>query len=147
MMRAVPELKMDIAALETFMEREFPQAGRVATSIERLEPNAIRVRLPFHHDYLRPGGTLSGPTLMGLADRATYLLVLAMIGPVALAVTTSLNINFLSKPEPRDLVADARLLKLGRRLAVAEVTMRSEGADTIVAHATVTYSIPPRAAS
>jgi uncharacterized protein (TIGR00369 family) len=147
MMRPVPQLKMDIAALETFMEREFPQAGRVATSIERLEPNAIRVRLPFHDDYLRPGGTLSGPTLMGLADRATYLLVLAMIGPVALAVTTSLNINFLSKPVPRDLIADARLLKLGRRLAVAEVTMRSEGADTIVAHATVTYSIPPREAS
>lgn len=146
MMRAVPELMMDIAALETFMEREFPQAGRVATSIERLEPNAIRVRLPYHDDYLRPGGTLSGPTLMGLADRATYLLVLAMIGPVALAVTTSLNINFLSKPEPRDVIADARLLKLGRRLAVSEVTMRSEGQDTIVAHATVTYSIPPRTA-
>jgi uncharacterized protein (TIGR00369 family) len=146
-MRATPELKMDIAALEAFMEREFPQAGRSATSIEQLEPNAIRVRLPFHHDYLRPGGTLSGPTLMGLADRATYLLVLAMIGPVALAVTTSLNINFLSKPNPRDLIADARLLKLGRRLAVAEVTMRSDGEDTIVAHATVTYSIPPREAS
>jgi uncharacterized protein (TIGR00369 family) len=146
MMRAVPELMMDIAALETFMEREFPQAGRVATSIERLEPNAIRVRLAYHDDYLRPGGTLSGPTLMGLADRATYLLVLAMIGPVALAVTTSLNINFLSKPDPRDVIADARLLKLGRRLAVSEVTMRSEGEDTIVAHATVTYSIPPRAA-
>src|SRR5690349_861156 len=144
MMRAVPELKMDIAALETFMEREFPQAGRAATSIERLQPSAIRVRLPFHEDYLRPGGTLSGPTLMGLADRATYLLILARIGPVALAVTTSLNINFLSKPAARDLIADGRLLKLGKRLAVAEVTLRSEGEDAIVAHATVTYSIPPR---
>ena len=113
------------------------------TRIERLEQSAIRVRLPFHADHLRPGGTLSGPTLMGLADRATYLLVLAMIGPVALAVTTSLNINFLSKPQPRDLIADARLLKLGRRLAVAEVTLRSDGDETVVAHATVTYSIPP----
>jgi uncharacterized protein (TIGR00369 family) len=138
------QLKMDIAALDAFMAREFPQAARVATRIERLEPNQIRVRLPFHEDFLRPGGTLSGPTLMGLADRATYLLVLAMIGPVALAVTTSLNIHFLSKPEPRDLIADAQLLKLGRRLAVAEVAMRSEGNETVVAQATVTYSIPPR---
>ena len=142
--RAMPELKLDIAALDAFMAREFPQAGRVATQIERLEPNAIHVRLPFHEDFLRPGGTLSGPTLMGLADRATYLLVLAMVGPVALAVTTSLNINFLSKPEARDLIAVAHLLKLGKRLAVAEVTMRSEGSETVVAHATVTYSIPPR---
>lgn len=141
---SMPDLKLDIAGLDAFMAREFPQAAKVATRIERLAPNEIRVRLPFHEDLLRPGGTLSGPALMGLADRATYLLVLAMIGPVALAVTTSLNINFLSKPEPRDLIADAHLLKLGRRLAVAEVTMRSEGKDTVVAHATVTYSIPPR---
>jgi len=81
---------------------------------------------------------------MGLADRATYLLILARIGPVALAVTTSLNINFLAKPAACDLIADGRLLKLGKRLAVAEVTLRSDGEETIVAHATVTYSIPPR---
>jgi uncharacterized protein (TIGR00369 family) len=138
------ELKMTIADLEAFMEREFPQAARIDSVIERLAPGEIRIRLPFHADHLRPGGTLSGPTLMGLSDRATYLLVLSMIGPVALAVTTSLNINFLSKPAARDLLADARLLKLGKRLAIAEVTMRSAGEDTIVAHATVTYSIPPR---
>jgi uncharacterized protein (TIGR00369 family) len=138
------KLKMNIAELEAFMAREFPQAAQVDTAIEHLAPGEIRIRLPFHHDHLRPGGTLSGPTLMGLSDRATYLLVLSMIGPVALAVTTSLNINFLSKPAARDLLADARLLKLGKRLAVAEVTMRSDGDDTIVAHATVTYSIPPR---
>jgi uncharacterized protein (TIGR00369 family) len=144
MLRPMPELKLDIAGLDAFMAREFPEAARVATTVEHLEPNRIRVRLPYSQDYLRPGGTLSGPTQMGLADRATYLLVLAMIGPVALAVTTHLNIHFLAKPEPRDLIADARLLKLGRRLAVAEVTLHSDGADTIVAHATVTYSIPPR---
>jgi uncharacterized protein (TIGR00369 family) len=143
-MHGMAELKMNIADLEAFMAREFPQAARVDTTIERLAPGEIRVRLPFHDDHLRPGGTLSGPSLMGLSDRATYLLVLSMIGPVALAVTTSLNINFLSKPAARDLLADARLLKLGKRLAVAEVTMRSEGDATIVAHATVTYSIPPR---
>jgi len=135
---------MDVAALDAFMAKEFPQASRVATVIESLAPRAIRLRLPFHEDQLRPGGTLSGPTLMALADRATYLMVLSMLGPVALAVTTSLNINFLSKPGPRDLVAEGALLKLGKRLAVAEVTMRSDGDPTIVAHATVTYSIPPR---
>jgi uncharacterized protein (TIGR00369 family) len=140
----MPELKMDIADLDAFMAREFPQAARSGTRVERLTVDEIRVRLPFHEDYLRPGGTLSGPTLMGLADRATYLLILARIGPVALAVTTGLNINFLAKPAARDLIAEGRLLKLGKRLAVAEVTMRSDGEEAIVAHATVTYSIPPR---
>jgi uncharacterized protein (TIGR00369 family) len=135
---------MDIDALEAFMDREFPQAGRVTTIIEHLQPHEIRLRLPFHEDQLRPGGTLSGPTLMTLADRATYLMILSMIGPVALAVTTNLNINFLSKPGPRDLLADGRLLKLGKRLAVAEVSFRSDDDPTIVAHATVTYSIPPQ---
>jgi uncharacterized protein (TIGR00369 family) len=140
----MPELKMDIADLDAFIAREFPQAARTGSCVERLTLHEIRVRLPFHEDYLRPGGTLSGPTLMGLADRATYLLILARIGPVALAVTTSLNINFLAKPAARDLIAEGRLLKLGKRLAVAEVTMRSDGEEAIVAHATVTYSIPPR---
>lgn len=134
---------MDIAALDAFMEREFPQAARVESPIDALEPGAITVRLPHHADHLRPGGTISGPTMMALADRATYLLVLAMIGPVALAVTTNLNINFLAKPSPADLLAHARLLKLGKRLAVAEVSMHSDGDETLVAHATVTYSIPP----
>jgi uncharacterized protein (TIGR00369 family) len=143
-MPSMAELKMNIADLDAFMAREFPEAARVETAIERLAYGEIRIRLPFHRDHLRPGGTISGPTLMGLSDRAAYLLVLSMIGPVALAVTTNLNINFLSKPAARDLFADARVLKLGKRLAVVEVTMRSDGEDTIVAHATVTYSIPPR---
>jgi uncharacterized protein (TIGR00369 family) len=142
----VKALQMDIAELQAFMAHEFPQAARVAARIEDLRPGAIRLRLPFHDDQLRPGGTLSGPTLMTLADRATYLLVLSLIGPVALAVTTNLNINFLSKPGPKDLLADAQLLKLGKRLAVAEVKLRSDGDDTVVAHATVTYSIPPPSA-
>lgn len=81
---------------------------------------------------------------MTLADTAMYVLVLAQIGPVALAVTTNLNINFLRKPAQRDVIATARLLKLGSRLAVGEVMMFSEGADEPVAHATLTYSIPPR---
>ena len=126
-----------------FLATEFPQAARFPTAIESLAPRAIRLRLSYHEDQLRPGGTLSGPTLMALADRATYLMVLSMVGPVVLAVTTSLNINFLSKPGPRDLVADGTLLKLGKRLAVGEVTIRSDGDGESVAHVTATYSIPP----
>ena len=91
---------------------------------------------------LRPGGTVSGPTQMGLADGAAYALILAHIGPVALAVTSSLNIAFLRKPQPADLVADATFLKLGRKLAVVDVRLRSEGSDDPIAQATVTYAIP-----
>ncbi len=92
--------------------------------------------------HLRPGGTVSGPTMFTLADCASYLIVLAHIGKVALAVTTNLNLNFISKPEG-DLVADATLLKLGKRLAVCEISIRSRADNALVAHATATYSIPP----
>jgi uncharacterized protein (TIGR00369 family) len=91
---------------------------------------------------VRPGGTISGPTMMALADFAMYVAVLAAIGPVPLAVTINLNINFLRKPAPRDLVAEARLLKLGKRLAMGEITICSEGQSGPVAHVTSTYSIP-----
>lgn len=138
------ELKMDIAALDAFMAREFPQAGAHPMGIEALEYGKLTLRHGYHADQLRPGGTLSGPTMMAVADRATYLVILAAIGPVALAVTTNLNINFLSKPAQRDLIAHARILKLGKRLAVTQVAIHSEGHEPMVAHATVTYSIPPR---
>ncbi len=93
---------------------------------------------------LRPGGTLSGATMMALADFAMYIAVLSAIGWLPLAVTTNLSINFLKKPAPRDLVAEARLIKLGKRLAVGEIGIRSDGADDLVAHATSTYSLPSR---
>ena len=82
---------------------------------------------------------------MTIADTAMYYLVLVMIGPVALALTTNLNINFLRAPKLGDLIAEAKMLKLGKRLAVGEVTIRSDGSEDVVAHATVTYSIPPDA--
>ncbi len=91
----------------------------------------------------RPGGTLSGPSLMALADCAAYLVIIGQIGPVALAVTTSLHIDFLRKPDLVDVVAVGTLLKLGRQLGVAEVAMFSVGSDAVVAKAQVTYSIPP----
>ena len=93
---------------------------------------------------LRPGGTVAGATLMALGDFAIYVAVLASIGWVPLAVTTSLTINFLRKPAQRDLIAECKLLKLGKRLAVGEVTIRSDGEDEPVAHVTATYSLPPR---
>ncbi len=91
---------------------------------------------------LRPGGTVSGPTMMELADFAMYVAVFSAIGPQPLAVTTNLNINFLRKPAAADLIADAKLMKVGKRLAVGEVIIRSEGQDEPVAHVTSTYSIP-----
>jgi uncharacterized protein (TIGR00369 family) len=102
------------------------------------------VRMDFHERHIRPGGTISGPSMMALADLALYAAILAQIGPVALTVTTSLNFNFLRKPEQRALIGDCRLLKLGRRLAVGEVSIFSEGGADVVCHATGTYSIPDR---
>lgn len=91
---------------------------------------------------LRPGGTISGPTLMGLADGAAYCQILAHTGPVALAVTSSLNMTFLRKPQPADVIGEATFLKLGRKLAVVDVRVRSEGSAALVAQAVVTYAIP-----
>jgi uncharacterized protein (TIGR00369 family) len=112
-------------------------------ALEEVWHGGCRVRRHFDRGSLRPGGTLSGATMMALADFAMYVAVLAAIGWVPLAVTTNLTINFLKKPAPRDLLAEVRLIKLGRRLAVGEVGIRSEGEDDLVAHVTTTYSIPP----
>jgi uncharacterized protein (TIGR00369 family) len=127
-----------------FLDRDFPQLhldGRVFT-IEAVGPMTATMRLAVGERHLRPGGTVSGPSMMALADLAIYAGILANVGPVALAVTTSLNFNFLNKPEPRDLVANCRLLKIGRRLVVGEVTIQGEGSDRVVCHATGTYSLP-----
>jgi len=137
--------KMTVADLEAFYATHFPQIdNRRRFKIEEVRDGSVRIRLLYHDLHLRPGGTISGPALMTLADSAMYSLLLAMIGPVALAVTTNLNINFLRKPAPVDVIAKAEMLKLGQRLAVGSVTMFSDGDDEPVAHATVTYSIPPR---
>jgi uncharacterized protein (TIGR00369 family) len=134
---------MSASELEAFLYSHFPKMDDAGFRVEHVEDMAARVRLFYHERHLRPGGTVSGPALMTLADTAMYMAVLAMIGPIALAVTTNLNIHFLRKPAPADVIAHARLLKLGKRLAVGEVTMYSDGDPEPVAHATVTYSIPP----
>jgi uncharacterized protein (TIGR00369 family) len=135
---------MTVAELEEFLEREFPQIhhGGRTYRLESVGPLTARVRMDYHERHARPGGTVSGPSMMALADLALYVAVLAQIGPVALAVTTNLAFNFLRKPEPRGLVAECRLLKLGRRLATGEVGIRSEGGADLVCHATGTYAIP-----
>ncbi len=129
--------------LAAFMKREFPQSHPERNVYEKVGNDYVRMRRKVDAGDLRPGGTVSGPTMMALADNAMYAVLLSRIGPVALAVTTNLNINFLRKPELTDLVAEARLLKLGRRLAVGEITIFSHGMEAPVAHATITYSIPP----
>jgi len=134
------------AELEARLAAEFPEAFYPGCGLTILEVGhgRGRIRLAPQAKATRPGGTVSGPTLMMLADVAMYVAVLASIGWVPLAVTTNLNINFLKKPSPGALVADCALLKLGKRLAVGSVTIRCEGDEEPVAHATSTYSIPPR---
>jgi uncharacterized protein (TIGR00369 family) len=136
---------MNVEEIEAFLDREFPQIhldGRIY-AVEEVGAGTARMRLKAGPRHIRPGGTLSGPSMMTLADLALYIAILAHIGPVGLAVTTNLNFNFLRRPEPRDLLAECRLLKLGARLAVGEVSLFSEGVPDPVCHATGTYSIPP----
>ena len=128
--------------LRRFIKTEFPQAPAGIT-VDSVDDTTIRIRQKTLDQHLRPGGTVSGPTLMAMVDCGFYLLLLARLGPVALAVTTNLNINFMRKPEPGDLLGEGRLLKLGKALAVGDFTIWNEGQKDPVAHATITYSIPP----
>jgi len=139
-------ISMDVEALSSFLESEFPQvnADGMAFTVTDAGPGFASMRLDPMDRHLRPGGTVSGPTLFALADLTAYVAILAQIGPVALAVTTNLNINFLRKPELGPVDAMARLLKLGKRLAVVDIAMTSAIDGELVAHATSTYSIPPR---
>lgn len=137
-------LAMDKTALHVFLECEFPQVAE-DFHVERLTPAGIIMRMVVADRHLRPGGTVSGPSLFALADVAVYLAILSRIGPRALAVTTNAGIDFLRKPRAGcDLIADARILKQGRVLVVGDVLVRSEGSPDPVARASMTYSIPPR---
>lgn len=131
-----------LEAIREFMETAFPQAPIV---IEAVDDKYALIRHRASEKSLRPGGSISGPMIMTMADTALYIAIFGTIGIVPMAVTTSLNINFLSMPRPdKDLIAECRLLKVGQRLAIGEVSIYSEGKqDAIAAHATGTYSIPP----
>jgi uncharacterized protein (TIGR00369 family) len=130
--------------LHTFLAAEFPQV-KSDFVIEEVRDMGIRVRLKVEERHLRPGGTVSGPTMFSLADVSVYLAILAMIGPKALAVTTNCSIDFMRKPAAgADLIADCTLLKLGRVLAVGDLLIHSDGVEAPVARATLTYSILPK---
>ena len=119
-----------------------PMAEDIDLRIDHLDGDKAVARVPFHGKLVRPGGTLSGPTIMALADAAMYAVVLGRLGRVEMAVTANLNINFLAKPKPVDLVAEARILRVSRRQAVCEVSLYSHGEDELVAHVTGTYALP-----
>jgi uncharacterized protein (TIGR00369 family) len=138
--------KLTVAELERLLRAEFPELFNSENGfvIEDVWLGGCRVRKRFDPGSLRPGGTISGAAMMALADFAMYVAVLGAIGWVPLAVTINLNINFLRKPAACDLLAETRLLKLGKRLAVGDICIHLEGDDDLVAHATSTYSIPVR---
>lgn len=137
--------RITAAAFEELAWQGVPFVGQLGCRIERFAAGDVAIRLPYSDLLLRPGGTICGPALMALADVTLYGLVLSMIGPVESTVTAGLNVHFLSRPAPRDVLAEGRLLKLGRRLAVGVVTMCSEGDRRPICHVTGTYAIPPPA--
>ncbi|MEL6551206.1 MAG: PaaI family thioesterase [Pseudomonadota bacterium] len=135
---------MSIPELHAFLAEVFPQVNH-QFAVEEITEDGIVVRLIVGEEHLRPGGTVSGPSMFGLADVAVYLAVLSRIGPKALAVTTNCSIDFMRKPAAAtDLIATCTLLKLGKALAVGDCLLRSEGMEAPVARASLTYSIPPK---
>jgi uncharacterized protein (TIGR00369 family) len=120
-----------------------PFVAQLGCRVDRFGAGDVALRLPYSDLLLRPGGTICGPALMTLADVTLYGVVLSMLGRVELAMTTNLNVHFLSRPAPTDVIAEGRILKLGRRLAIGEVVMHSEGDPGPIGHATGTYAIPP----
>lgn len=139
------EPKLTLDEVKAFLAAEFPQMeqGGPTYGIESIGYGASTLRLMVRDEHLRPGGTVSGPAMMALADIGLYVALLGAIGRVKLAVTTSLSINFLRRPDARDVVAESRYLKIGRTLAVGESELRQEASGEVVAHVVATYSIPP----
>jgi uncharacterized protein (TIGR00369 family) len=136
--------RITIEEFEAIMREQLPFAQAMGPEVVELAPGRSVMRLPYKSDFLRPGGTIGGPLLMALADLALYGAVMAALGPVVQAVTTNLTINFLRLPPPADVVAQARLIKVGKRLAVGTVELYSADEPAMVAHVTGTYSLPPR---
>ena len=135
------EQKLSAAEIVEFLEEVFPGSIEHFT-IEDVQPMRARIRMPFQPWRLRPGGTISGPSLMALADTGLWVALLAMIGREPLSVTSHLDIDFLRKPAPVDVIAHTTLHKVGKRLAVGDVLMFSDGEDMPCARASVTYAIP-----
>jgi len=133
--------KLSTAEFTDIIQAELPMAAESGVYLKTIEHGTAEMVLPYNDNSIRPGGTIAGPQMMMLADVCMYAVVLSMIGAVKLAVTTNFNINFLRKPRACDLIARGKIIKLGKRLAIIEVSIYSD--EDIVAHATGTYSIPP----
>ncbi len=138
--------KITVEEFDALCAKGAPFVKAYGFQTEAIGWGTARVRLPASVDHMRPGGTIAGPALMAVADIAMYAAVLSRIGPVELAVTTNLSCSFLRRPETSDILANARVIKLGKRLAYGEVTLNSDSDSSSepVAHVTSTYSIPPR---
>ena len=134
--------KVSIDEFNRILNAELPSAADMGIYLTAIDHGEAELVLPYSDHSLRPGGTIAGPFMMMLADVCMFAVVLSMLGEIKLAVTTSFNINFLRKPAETDLLARGKIIKLGKRLAVVEVSIFSE--EEIVAHATGTYSIPPQ---
>lgn len=139
------QMQMTADEVNAFISAGIPAFAKMGYRIDAVAPGVVRVRHAYDERSLRPGGSVSGPTMMALADTAMYALILARLGPVALAVTQNLNINFLRKPRQADLIAEARFLRLGRSAAVIDVLIFADGQDEPVAQSTGTYALPPGA--
>lgn len=137
------QAKISAEELAGMAEENVPLVGSLAMQVESVLPGRVVIRVPYRDEFVRPGGTISGPVMMAVADFAMYGVVLSLIGRVDLAVTTSLSINFLRRPLPGDVIARAGILKLGKRLAVGEVNLHAGKDEELVAHVVTTYSIPP----
>lgn len=137
--------RLDVDRIDQLIDARFPQihSGGRNLVVEEVGPRSARVRMKADPRHVRPGGTVNGIAMFGLADFSVYVAIIAALGePGFDAVTSSLNINFLARPEPRDMTAAVRLIRLGRRLAVAEVELYSDGVPDMVAHAVATYALP-----
>lgn len=136
------ELKLDAAQTQALIHGGLPVARQGGMQVEEVRSGYARIRLPFSERMLRPGNVISGPTLFTAADSAMYALVLSHLGPELMAVTSQLTMNFLNKGAPGDVIGEAHLLKLGRKLVVMEVRLRTGDAPTLVAQVTGTYARP-----
>jgi uncharacterized protein (TIGR00369 family) len=130
--------------VENLIRQWVPMAEDIDLRVEEVREGYARICIPFSEKNLRPGGTVSGPVMMAAGDTAMYAAIIASLGEIAMAVTSNLNINFMQRPKPVDLIAEATILKLGKRMAFCEVGLRSKGSEELVAHVTGSYSLPPK---
>lgn len=137
-------MALNAKEIEDSIKEWVPMAADIGLNIEEVRHAYARIRIPFQDKHIRPGGTISGPVMMTAGDTAMYVAILGSLGEMAMAVTSNLNINFLKRPDQLDLIAEANIIKLGKRIAFCEVAIRCDGSEELVAHVTGSYSLPPQ---